>query len=171
MVSFQEKKIKNFFYQNTIYYTTTINFFYHFLKIILLLKNSSIYLDFVRYWKIIITNFYTSSDSVLNTNEISILSAIITFASSHCDTCVFHTVQFGCPFRFFLYIYIYHRAGNCNRARGQSISRNNSIKNPCRRSGTGETRSFSALSSLQPHQCPKAAKNSLLQRLSGITGV
>lgn len=38
------------------------------------------------------------------------------------------------PFaRFFLYIYIYHRAGNCNRARGQSISRNNSIKNPCRR--------------------------------------
>lgn len=164
MVSFQEKKIKNFFYQNTSVksfsenYSTFKKFF-----------NISTSFDIGK--SSAITNFYTSSDSVLNTNEISILSAIITFASSHCDTCVFHTVQFGCPFRFFLYIYIYHWAGNCNRARGQSISRNNSIKNPCRRSGTGETRSFSALSSLQPHQCPKAAKNSLLQRSSGITGV
>lgn len=164
MVSFQEKKMKNFFYQNTSVksfsenYSTFKKFF-----------NISTSFDIGK--SSTITNFYTSSDSVLNTNEISILSAIITFASSHCDTCVFHTVQFGCPFRFFLYIYIYHWAGNCNRARGQSISRNNSIKNPCRRSGTGETRSFSALSSLQPHQCPKAAKNSLLQRSSGITGV
>lgn len=164
MVSFQKKKIKNFSYQNTSVksfsenYSTFKKFF-----------NISTSFDIGK--SSAITNFYTSSDSVLNTNEISILSAIITFASSHCDTCVFHTVQFGCPFRFFLYIYIYHRAGNCNRARGQSISRNNSIKNPCRRSGTGETRSFSALWSLQPHQCPKAAKNSLLQRSSGITGV
>lgn len=102
MVSFQEKKIKNFFYQNTSVksfsenYSTFKKFF-----------NISTSFDIGK--SSAITNFYTSSDSVLNTNEISILSAIITFASSHCDTCVFHTVQFGCPFRsiFSLYIYIY----------------------------------------------------------------
>lgn len=101
MVSFQEKKIKNFFYQNTSVksfsenYSTFKKFF-----------NISTSFDIGK--SSAITNFYTSLDSVLDTNEISILSAIITFASSHCDTCVFHTVQFGCPFCsiFSLYIYI-----------------------------------------------------------------